>query len=174
MPPVDKPPAALDGADSQPSLTQDAHPPTSRKRQIIAGAIAVIGGALILVTAAYLAFTWAFGSNWKTYLVGGGAIVIILVLAIVLMLYAPLPTNSQPLPRIEDRSVGWAIGYAVLVLMWSVGVGFELYDMTQSSLNIGQVLLVVVLVGAITGTTTILIRWFKARRTRRDRSRAGQ
>jgi hypothetical protein len=163
MPPADKPPAA-DAVDSQPSLLQDSRPSTSRKRHIIAGSIAIGGGALILVAAAYLAFTWAFGSEWKTYLVSGGAMGIIIVLSIVLMLYAPSPVKAQRATRIEDRSPAWAIGYAALILLWTVGAGYELYDMTQSGWEIGQVLVVILLVGAITGTAAILVRWVKGQR----------
>jgi hypothetical protein len=172
MPPIDPPPATPDGTGHRPPSARRTLPPTSEERQIIAGCIAVIGGALILVATAYLAFNWAFGSTWKTYLVGGGAMGIIIVLSIVLMLYAPSPVKAQRATRIEDRSPAWAIGYAALILLWTVGAGYELYDMTQSGWEIGQVLVVILLVGASTGTAAILVRWIKARLPGRDQGRA--
>jgi MFS family permease len=171
MPPGDQPPAA-DSANRRPLLAPDANPPTSRNRQIIAGSIAVVGGALILVAAAYLAFTWAFGSEWKTYLVGGGAMGAIIVLAIVLMLYAPSPTKAQPLTRLEDRGAGWAIGQATWIILNIIVLWHTVDEGNETSWDVWRALFVLMLISGIALAASNLMRWVKARRAGRDQGKA--
>jgi predicted permease len=166
MPPVDQPPAA-DGAGRRPPSTRRALRLASEERQIMAGCIVLNIGAMLVLTVA----TFAFKSTGEILLVGGGAILAVLVLAFVLNRYAPAP-KVQPVRRIDDEGVGWAIwqaGYLIisLIILWHT---FD--EANRNSWDIWRGLLVLMLISSICLATSNLMRWGKARRAGRDQGKA--
>src|SRR5689334_15608102 len=104
---------------------------------------------------------------------GGGAILAVLVLGLVLNRYAPSP-KPQPARRIEDEGPGWAIWQALYIAI-NLAITWHILDETnRQGWDIGHGIWLVVILGLIALAASNLMRWARAWRAGRDRSRAGR
>jgi hypothetical protein len=166
MPPLHPPPAPPTGADSRRPAARRALPPTSEERQLLAGCLALtIGGMLVLIVA-----TFAFKSTVNIYLVGGGAILALLVLAFVLNRYALSPKPSAA-RRIADESPGWAIGQVGCIVVGLIGLWQVFSEANRHGWDIGTGIGLLTILGFIALAAGSLFLWVKVWRAGRDRSK---